>query len=173
MLYLDTSVLVAALTNEVASTRVQNWIGEQQPSSLAISGWVVAEFSSALALKLRTSRIGPTDRAAALAVFNRLAVETLETLSISESRFRAAAQLTDQSLGLRAGDALHLAIAAEHGATLCTLDRRLAEAGPAVDLRAGDALHLAIAAEHGATLCTLDRRLAEAGPAVGVPTRLL
>jgi uncharacterized protein len=30
---------------------------------------------------------------------------------------------------LRAGDALHLAICADQGATLCTLDRRLSDAG--------------------------------------------
>jgi predicted nucleic acid-binding protein len=47
--------------------------------------------------------------------------------------FRAAASFVDHhALGLRAGDALHLASASEHGATVCTLDRRLAEAGPAV-----------------------------------------
>jgi uncharacterized protein len=32
-------------------------------------------------------------------------------------------------LGLRGGDALHLAIAAESGAALYTLDRRMVEAG--------------------------------------------
>ena len=37
---------------------------------------------------------------------------------------------------MRAGDALHLAICADHGATLCTLDRRLAEAGPALGVKA-------------------------------------
>jgi len=35
----------------------------------------------------------------------------------------------------RAGDALHLAICADHGATLCTLDRRLGEAGPALGVK--------------------------------------
>jgi hypothetical protein len=33
---------------------------------------------------------------------------------------------------LRAGDALHLAISAEQGATLCTLHHRLGEAAPVV-----------------------------------------
>lgn len=33
-------------------------------------------------------------------------------------------------LGLRAGDALHLATASEYGATVHTLDQRLAAAGP-------------------------------------------
>ena len=47
--------------------------------------------------------------------------------------FRAAAKFVDQhGLGLRAGDALHLATASEHGATVHTLDLRLAEAGPAL-----------------------------------------
>ena len=48
----------------------------------------------------------------------------------------AAARITDQyRLGLRAGDALHLAICTDHGATLCTLDRRLGEAGAALGVK--------------------------------------
>ena len=44
---------------------------------------------------------------------------------------RTAARFADQhALGLRAADALHLAVCADLGATLCTLDRRLHEAGP-------------------------------------------
>ncbi len=35
-------------------------------------------------------------------------------------------------MGLRAGDALHLAICANQGATLCTLDRRLIDAATAL-----------------------------------------
>jgi predicted nucleic acid-binding protein len=52
-------------------------------------------------------------------------------LSVAASHFRIAAKYVDQhALGLRAGDALHLAVAADHGAVVCTLDQRLAEAGP-------------------------------------------
>jgi uncharacterized protein len=52
---------------------------------------------------------------------------------VEREDFRVAARLADQSeLNLRAGDALHLAICANHGASLCTLDRRLAEAAPRV-----------------------------------------
>jgi len=41
--------------------------------------------------------------------------------------------MADQSqLNLRAGDALHPAVCANHGARLCTLDRRLGEAAPRV-----------------------------------------
>lgn len=87
--------------------------------------------SSALAIKLRTGQISLEQRAAALAMFNKLVAESFTVLPVAGGQFRAAAKFVDQhTLGLRAGDALHLATASEHGATVHTLDRRLAEAGP-------------------------------------------
>lgn len=69
MLYLDTSLLVAALTSETRTSFVQQWLEDQDPEELAVSDWVVAEFSSALSIKLRTGQIGPAHRADALAMF--------------------------------------------------------------------------------------------------------
>ena len=37
MLYLDTSLLVAALTNEAETERMQHWLGRQSQDNLAIS----------------------------------------------------------------------------------------------------------------------------------------
>jgi predicted nucleic acid-binding protein len=59
-------------------------------------------------------------------------LQSFTVLPVTGGHFRTAAKLADQhALGLRTGDALHLATASEHSATVYTLDRRLAEAGPA------------------------------------------
>jgi predicted nucleic acid-binding protein len=130
MLYLDTSLLVAALTREIKTAIVLAWLDDQEPAELAISEWVATEFSAALSIKLRTGQIEANGRASALAVFAGLCAESLAVLPISDIHFRTAARFADQhAIGLRAGDALHLAICADHGAALYTLDRRLSEAG--------------------------------------------
>jgi predicted nucleic acid-binding protein len=86
-----------------------------------------------MAIKLRTGQITLEQRAPALAMFNKLVAESFTVLRVSGGHFRAAAKFVDQHmLSLRAGDALHLAIASEHGATVHTLDQRLAEVGPAL-----------------------------------------
>jgi len=56
-LYLDTQVLVPALTKEAQTARMQTWLAEQAPETLAASEWVTTEFSSALSVKLRTRNI--------------------------------------------------------------------------------------------------------------------
>lgn len=54
-------------------------------------------------------------------------------LAVSQEHFRLATKLVDRhELGLRAGDALHLAIVSDHGATVHTLDQRLAAASVAL-----------------------------------------
>ena len=133
MLCIDTSVLVAALTDETATERSQSFLAGAEPAELAIDAWVITEFSSALSIKVRTGQLAPAQRNAVLSEFTRLVGDSFEVLPVSITTFAAAARLVDQhALGLRAGDALHLAVAIEHGAVLASLDKRLVEAGTAL-----------------------------------------
>jgi predicted nucleic acid-binding protein len=129
MHYLDTSVLIAALTPEANSAKVHDWLSGR--AGLSISAWVRTEVSSALAIQMRTGRLSLEHRADALTVFNRLIDESLVVEPVEARHFEIAARFVDQhELGLRAGDALHLAVASQRGLVLATLDHKLAEAGP-------------------------------------------
>lgn len=133
MLYLDTSLLVTALTTEPEGARIETWIQSHSADDFLISAWVVTEFSAALSRKLRTQQIDPPQRGAAFALFSDFCASRATVLHVENEHFYAAARFADQhATGLRGGDALHLAIAFAHNATLCTLDRRLSDAGLAL-----------------------------------------
>ena len=96
------------------------------PGETLISDWLTTEVSSALSLKVRIGTLTLSRRAIALGAYQRMFLDNHIVVSVTASAFQTAARYADRhDLGLRAGDALHLAIAAFHGATLLTLDRRL------------------------------------------------
>jgi predicted nucleic acid-binding protein len=131
MIYLDTSVLVGALTPDAATPRIQQWLSERPAGELVISGWVVTELASALSIKVRTGTLDLAQRAEVLSTWQRLQADHLHVSDVTQSHFEKAARFADQhDLQLRAGDALHLAIAASAGHRLATLDKRMAAAAP-------------------------------------------
>jgi predicted nucleic acid-binding protein len=133
MLYLDTSLLVALLTAEADGERIEAWLHSEDDEDLAVSDWVITEFSAALSIKLRTGQIDATRRVAVLSAFTRFCANHATVLTIERDQFRTAAHFSDQyARGLKGGDALHLAICFKHGARLCTLDQQLSVAGPAL-----------------------------------------
>jgi predicted nucleic acid-binding protein len=66
-------------------------------------------------------------------MFGGMIERSPRVLPIEGPQFRVATRLCDQfAPGLRAGDALHLAVAFDRGATLCSLDRRQVDAAGAL-----------------------------------------
>ena len=129
MLYLDTSVLVAAVVNEIHSGLARQWLLAREPNELVISQWTITEFSAALSVKLRVGELSLEQRNAGLTTFSRWVQEVFQVVEVGQADFIGAARFADiESTALRAGDALHAAIAFNHGLVLCTLDKGLTKA---------------------------------------------
>lgn len=129
MIYVDTSVVVAALTREPMTDRAQHWLVDQAAGSLAISGWTRVEFAAALRFKTATGQIDEGQRAVAASQFAEIAGYSLVTWAIEAEDYEEAGRLAgSEVLRLRAPDALHFAIAWRRGAALCTLDDGLRQA---------------------------------------------
>lgn len=129
MVYIDTSVWVAALCREPFTPMAQAWLEQQAPGALSVSGWVQAEFASALSMKQRIGHLDPAQAAEVMTLFSATIEHACRRVSVEEADFALAARLVaDADSGLRAGDALHLAMAAREGLALVTFDSLLAKA---------------------------------------------
>lgn len=127
MVYVDTSVVVALLTLEPKTRAVTDWFAELKDTPVC-ADWLLAEFSSAIAIKLRVGQFSEANARRAHMEFAALLEGGARLTPVSRSAFRAASELAEQyRYGLRAGDALHLAVALELGAAdMATLDTTLA-----------------------------------------------
>lgn len=136
MVYLDTSVVVPLFVHEPGSASILDWL-EAAPDALASSDWMLTEFASALAIKVRTGAV--TSRAAreASREFERFCREGLPLMAVTREAFREAARIAGSpGKGARAGDALHLAMAREMGAgSIATADRALARGAEEIGLQ--------------------------------------
>jgi uncharacterized protein len=112
MIYIDTSALVPLFIREPKSEAVLSWI-ESSGERLAISEWTLVEFASAAAIKVRTGQTAANLAKQATARVHAFAKKpwAVAVPEREESR-RTLALAGDDALKLRAGDALHLAIAA-------------------------------------------------------------
>ena len=135
MLYFDTSFLVPLILEEATSGKIERFL-RQRTEELATSHWTRVEFSSLLG---REVRMGGLDAEAALdadAQFEAAAAESFVMLLPTAEDYDLSKQyLLRYETGLRAGDALHLAIACNHRAdTIYSLDKRMLTAGKLLDL---------------------------------------
>ena len=111
MIYVDTSALVPVFIREPKSEAVIGWL-ELSGERLAISEWSLVEFAAAAAIKVRTGQAAPNLAKRATARVHEFARKHCTVAVPGREEFRRAAELAgDGTLKLRAGDALHLAIA--------------------------------------------------------------
>ncbi len=130
MIYVDTSALVPLFIREPKSEAVMGWI-EASGERLAISEWSLVEFASAAAIKVRTGHTSATMARQAISRVREFAQKNCAVVVPGREEFRRAAELAgDDTLKLRAGDALHLALAASLGAkgVLCLDNEMIAGA---------------------------------------------
>lgn len=132
--YLDASVILPILVKEPASSLVDAFMTTTD-RELLVSDFAAAEVASALSRLVRVGRLQASDGAACLIDFDVWRAGMTLPAEIHAVDVRVAdAHVRRFDLGLRAPDALHLAIARRLDATLITLDRRLASAAREVGL---------------------------------------
>ena len=139
MRYFDTSFLLPVFISEEFTSSVERILGQQIPGETLVSEWTRVEFSSALARQVRMRTL---DQAAASEIerdFEALVSDTFVTAAPTATDFDLARRFVRRyETGLRSGDALHLAIASNHGATaIYSLDRGLLRAAQLLGLPVG------------------------------------
>ena len=111
MVYVDTSALVPVFIREAKSEAVVAWL-ESSGAPLATSEWSLVEFASAASTKVRSGQLTASLAKRATASVNAFARRHCSVAVPGQQEFRRAAEMAgNDRLKLRAGDALHLAIA--------------------------------------------------------------
>lgn len=136
MRYFDTNILVSLILPESTSMRITQFVAGLPSGGLAISHWTRVEFSSMLAREVRMGGLDAKAARDADRLFEKTVAESFAVLLPRVAEFELARQyLARYESGLRAGDALHLAIASNHHASaIYSLDRTLIKAGKMLGL---------------------------------------
>lgn len=127
MHYIDTSTFAEVLLNDPDRPIVEALFARLDDDGLCSSRWTQVEMSSAISRRVRDGRLtlGAAERARQLYASD--IASRIELLPVTAECFSLAdAWLAQAALGLRAGDALHLATASVHRiGSFVTLDRKL------------------------------------------------
>ena len=136
MLYFDTSFLVPLILPEAASDKIAAFVCRLPAEEFTVSHWTRVEFSSLIAREVRIGGLDVQAAARADARFEAMVDESFSVLLPNADDFGLAKRYLGQfETGLRAGDALHLAVASNHrAAVIYSLDKTLLKAGKLLDL---------------------------------------
>jgi len=119
MHYCDTSFVTPLVLPEPASDALTAFLMKSRPRELAVSLWTNVEFSSLVSRRLRMGELTEDQAEIARAAFQGMVARSYRMLLPSVADYALAAKLLENyKTGLRAGDALHLAIAKNHGAKM-------------------------------------------------------
>ena len=138
MRYFDTSFLVPLILPEATSELIADFFQSLPTEDLAVSHWTRVEFASMLAREVRMGGLDPAAAHAASSRFETMLAESFAVLQPNPDDFDQARDWLGRfETGLRAGDALHLAIAGNRGAdAIYSLDKLMIVAGKMLGLPA-------------------------------------
>lgn len=130
MLYFDISFLAPLILEETTSVRIEAFFTKLPVGELYVSHWTRVEFASLIAREVRMGGFEESDALLAIAQFDELVTESFQVVAPGVADYELAKETIQHfATKLRAGDALHLAIASNNGAkTLYTLDEGLLNA---------------------------------------------
>ena len=138
MRYFDTSFLAPLILPEATSEPIARFFENLPADDLAVSHWTRVEFASLLAREVRMGHLDASAARGAGSRFETMIEESFVVLLPNREDFdRARDWLNRFETGLRAGDALHLAIARNYGANaIYSLDKSMIAAGKTLGLPA-------------------------------------
>jgi predicted nucleic acid-binding protein len=125
MMYLDTSILIPYFVSEPQTKAVERAF-LRFDCLVCISHWTQAEFASSMAKKVRNRECSTATMTRTVAQMTSMADEVFVSWTPTAQDYETSIRfMLNPRSGLRAGDALHLAIAQRNNATLWTLDEGL------------------------------------------------
>jgi len=136
VLYFDTSFLAPLILSEATSNKIAACFRGLPAGEFAVSHWTRVEFSSLVAREVRMGGLDAVAARRADTRFETMLDESFSVLLPSADDFGLAKRYLGRfETGLRAGDALHLAVAANRrAAAIYSLDKMLLKAGKILEL---------------------------------------
>jgi uncharacterized protein len=136
VLYFDTSFLAPLIIPEATSGKVAAFVRRLPAEEFTVSHWTRVEFSSLIAREVRMGGLDVQAATRADARFEAMVDESFSVLLPNADDFGLAKRYLGRfETRLRAGDALHLAVANNHHAlAIYSLNKTLLEAGKILEL---------------------------------------
>ncbi len=132
-LYLDASALLPLFIQEPRTQRAHELL---RGNILVVSDFAVAEFSSGVARRARLGEINDSGASAVFAALDAWTVNAARRESLTAGDVGAAISLVRRlELGLRAPDAINIAITQRCEAQLLTFDEKMARSARSLGLK--------------------------------------